>query len=120
MAILRTDDDRELHAEYGRVCGEARKLARLLGDVDFTVGKSLPISGLTAWQGLFGHCRLQAGQSVLLHGAAGGIRLNRDAARTWGRRLRHRHWTRCRPSDRARVRPEGVRRPRERPLENAI
>ena len=43
------------------------------GDVDFTVGASLPISGLTAWQGLFEHGRLQAGQSVLAHGAAGAV-----------------------------------------------
>jgi NADPH:quinone reductase-like Zn-dependent oxidoreductase len=37
------------------------------------VGASLPISGLTAWQGLFVHGRVQAGQSVLVHGAAGGV-----------------------------------------------
>src|SRR4029450_12372636 len=48
-------------------------LAPLPGDVDFTVGASLPISGLTAWQGLFEHGRLQAGQSVLVHGASGAV-----------------------------------------------
>src|SRR5207248_6693561 len=48
-------------------------LAPLPGDVDFTVGASLPISGLTAWQGLFEHGRLEAGQSVLAHGAAGAV-----------------------------------------------
>ena len=58
-------------AEYAAV--EARNLAPLPGDVDFTVGASLPISGLTAWQGLFEHGRVQAGQSVLVHGAAGGV-----------------------------------------------
>jgi NADPH:quinone reductase-like Zn-dependent oxidoreductase len=58
-------------AEY--VAVEARNLAPLPGDVDFTVGASLPISGLTAWQGLFEHGRLQAGQSVLAHGAAGSV-----------------------------------------------
>src|SRR5262249_58444071 len=58
-------------AEY--VAVEARNLAPLPGDVDFTVGASLPISGLTAWQGLFAHGRLQAGQSVLVHGAAGAV-----------------------------------------------
>ena len=58
-------------AEYTAV--EARNLAPLPGDVDFTVGASLPISGLTAWQGLFEHGRLQAGQSVLAHGAAGAV-----------------------------------------------
>ncbi|MDX3097863.1 NADP-dependent oxidoreductase [Streptomyces sp. ME01-24h] len=58
-------------AEY--VAIEARNLAPLPGDVDFTVGASLPISGLTAWQGLFTHGRLQAGQTVLAHGAAGAV-----------------------------------------------
>ena len=58
-------------AEY--VAIEARNLAPLPGDVDFTVGASLPISGLTAWQGLFEHGRVQAGQSVLAHGAAGAV-----------------------------------------------
>src|SRR5438094_6464673 len=55
------------------VAVEARNLAPLPGDVDFTVGASLPISGLTAWQGLFQHGHLQAGQSVLVHGAAGAV-----------------------------------------------
>ena len=58
-------------AEY--VAIEARNLAPLPGDVDFTVGASLPISALTAWQGLFEHGRLRAGQSVLAHGAAGSV-----------------------------------------------
>jgi NADPH:quinone reductase-like Zn-dependent oxidoreductase len=58
-------------AEYAAV--EARNLAPLPGEVDFTVGASLPISGLTAWQGLFQHGRLQAGQTVLAHGAAGAV-----------------------------------------------
>jgi len=58
-------------AEYAAV--EARNLAPLAGDVDFTVGASLPISGLTAWQGLFEHGRLRTGQSVIAHGAAGAV-----------------------------------------------
>lgn len=52
---------------------EARNLAPLPGDVDFTVGASVVMSGLTAWQGLFEHGRLQAGQRVLVHGAAGVV-----------------------------------------------
>src|SRR5258705_12550504 len=52
---------------------EARNLAPLPGDVDFTVGASLPISGLTAWQGLYEHGRLRAGQSVIAHGPAGAV-----------------------------------------------
>jgi NADPH:quinone reductase-like Zn-dependent oxidoreductase len=55
------------------VAVEARNLAPLPGDVDFTVGASLPISGLTAWQGLFEHGHLRAGQSVIAHGAAGAV-----------------------------------------------
>src|SRR5262245_46209219 len=58
-------------ADYAAV--EARNLAPLPADVDHTVAAALPISGLTAWQGLFDHGRLQAGQTALIHGAAGGV-----------------------------------------------
>src|ERR1043166_4551178 len=58
-------------AEY--VVVEARNLAPLPGDVDFTVGAGVAMTGLTAWQGLFDHGRLRAGQSVLVHGAAGAV-----------------------------------------------
>jgi len=69
-------------AEY--VAVEARNLAPLPGDVDFTVGVALVMPGLTAWQGLFEHGRLRAGQSVLVHGAAGivgsmAVQLAREA-----------------------------------------
>jgi NADPH:quinone reductase-like Zn-dependent oxidoreductase len=47
---------------FGAVCRAGR-----------SAGASLPISGLTAWQGLFQHGRLRAGQSVLAHGAAGAV-----------------------------------------------
>jgi NADPH:quinone reductase-like Zn-dependent oxidoreductase len=55
------------------VAVEARNLAPLPGDVDFTVGASVAMPGLTAWQGLFEHGRLQTGQSILVHGAAGAV-----------------------------------------------
>jgi NADPH:quinone reductase-like Zn-dependent oxidoreductase len=58
-------------AEYTVV--EARNLAPLPGDVDFTLGAGVAMTGLTAWQGLFDHGRLRAGQSVLVHGAAGAV-----------------------------------------------
>jgi NADPH:quinone reductase-like Zn-dependent oxidoreductase len=58
-------------AEY--VAVEARDLTPLPGDVDFAVGAALVMPGLTAWQGLFEHGRLKAGQSVLVHGAAGVV-----------------------------------------------
>src|ERR1044072_807225 len=53
------------------VAVEARNLTPLPGDVDFTVGAALVMPGLTAWQGLFEHGRLRAGQSVLVHGEGG-------------------------------------------------
>src|ERR1700746_1682873 len=57
----------------GGECGPAgpQTPAPLRGALHYAVGATLPISGLTAWQGLFDHGRLQAGQSVLAHGAAG-------------------------------------------------
>ena len=58
-------------AEY--VAVEARNLALLPDDVDFTVAASLPISGLTAWQALIVHGRLREGQRVIAHGAAGAV-----------------------------------------------
>jgi NADPH:quinone reductase-like Zn-dependent oxidoreductase len=58
-------------AEYAAV--EARNLAPLPAGIDHTVAAALPISGLTAWQGLFGHARLTTGQTVLIHGAAGAV-----------------------------------------------
>jgi NADPH:quinone reductase-like Zn-dependent oxidoreductase len=58
-------------AEY--VAVEARNLTPLPGDVDFTVGAALVMPGLTAWQGLFEHGRLRAGQRVLVHGGAGVV-----------------------------------------------
>lgn len=58
-------------AEY--VAVEARNLAPLSAGIDHTVAAALPISGLTAWQGLFDHAGLQAGQTVLIHGAAGAV-----------------------------------------------
>jgi NADPH:quinone reductase-like Zn-dependent oxidoreductase len=34
---------------------------------------AIPLPALTAWQGLFDHGRLGAGERVLIHGAAGGV-----------------------------------------------
>jgi NADPH:quinone reductase-like Zn-dependent oxidoreductase len=50
-----------------------RNLAPLPAGLDHTVAAALPISGLTAWQALFDHARLEMGQTVLIHGAAGGV-----------------------------------------------
>jgi NADPH:quinone reductase-like Zn-dependent oxidoreductase len=58
-------------AEY--VAVEARNLAPLSADIDDIVAAALPISGLTAWQGVFDHGHLTTGQTVLIHGAAGSV-----------------------------------------------
>lgn len=58
-------------AEYAAV--EARNLAPLPADIDHVTAAALPISGLTAWQGLFDHGRLRAGQTVLIQGIAGAV-----------------------------------------------
>jgi NADPH:quinone reductase-like Zn-dependent oxidoreductase len=58
-------------AEFAAV--EARNLAPLPADIDHTVAAALPISGLTAWQALFDHGGLRPGQTVLVHGAVGGV-----------------------------------------------
>ncbi|MEV6581196.1 NADP-dependent oxidoreductase [Streptomyces sp. NPDC051582] len=58
-------------AQYTAV--EARNLAPLPADVDHVTAAALPISGLTAWQALFDHAHLHTGQSVVIHGAAGGV-----------------------------------------------
>jgi NADPH:quinone reductase-like Zn-dependent oxidoreductase len=43
---------------------------RTLGHAESAV---IPLPGLTAWQGLFDHGRLDAGERVLIHGAAGAV-----------------------------------------------
>ncbi len=58
-------------AEYITI--EARNLAPLPDDVNFTTGAALVMPGLTAWQGIFDHGRVQAGQRVIVHGAAGVV-----------------------------------------------
>jgi NADPH:quinone reductase-like Zn-dependent oxidoreductase len=58
-------------AEYAVVPADlvARK-PRRLGHVE---SAAIPLPALSAWQGLFDHGHLRAGQRVLIHGAAGGV-----------------------------------------------
>ena len=41
--------------------------------LDFVQAAAVPLAALTAWQGLFDHGGLKAGQRVLIHGGAGGV-----------------------------------------------
>jgi NADPH:quinone reductase-like Zn-dependent oxidoreductase len=58
-------------AEY--VAVEARNLAPMPSSMSFVDAAALPLPALTAWQGLFVHGGLDAGQTVVVHGAAGGV-----------------------------------------------
>jgi NADPH:quinone reductase-like Zn-dependent oxidoreductase len=55
------------------VAVRAVNLARKPRSIGHTEAASLPLSALTAWQALFVHGQLVAGQSVLIHAAAGGV-----------------------------------------------
>ena len=54
-------------------CAPESSLAMLPGGVPFEHAAAAPIAGLTALQGLRDHGHLQSGQTVLIHGAAGGV-----------------------------------------------
>jgi NADPH:quinone reductase-like Zn-dependent oxidoreductase len=41
--------------------------------VDFIEAAALPQAGLTSWQALFDHGHLESGQTVVIHGAGGGV-----------------------------------------------
>jgi NADPH:quinone reductase-like Zn-dependent oxidoreductase len=41
--------------------------------LDHVHATAIPLAGQTAWQGLFRHGGLKAGQSVLIHGGSGGV-----------------------------------------------
>jgi NADPH:quinone reductase-like Zn-dependent oxidoreductase len=58
-------------AEYS--CASESRLARKQEKVTFEQAASVPIAGLTALQGLRDKGKIQAGQKVLINGAAGGV-----------------------------------------------
>ena len=59
------------YAEY--VAAPAVDLVAKPGNMNHTQAAGLPLAALTAWQALFDAADLQAGQSVLIHAAAGGV-----------------------------------------------
>ncbi len=58
-------------AEY--VAIEARSLAPKPTTVDFVEAAAIPQAALTSWQALFDHGHLESGQTVVIHGAGGGV-----------------------------------------------
>ena len=63
--------DRGGYSEFALV--NAEEAAHKPRSLDFVAAASVPLAGLTAWQGLFRRGKLQSGQRVLIHGGAGGV-----------------------------------------------
>ncbi|HEV8026336.1 MAG TPA: NADP-dependent oxidoreductase [Stellaceae bacterium] len=63
--------DRGAFAEY--VILKANEAARKPERSSHVEAASVPLAGLTAWQGLFDHGGLKEGQRVLIHGGVGGV-----------------------------------------------
>jgi NADPH:quinone reductase-like Zn-dependent oxidoreductase len=65
------DRDHGGYAEY--VIVKERDLVSKPTHLDYTEAAAVPLAAMTAWQGLFDHGGLRAGQRVLIHGGAGGV-----------------------------------------------
>jgi NADPH:quinone reductase-like Zn-dependent oxidoreductase len=74
--------NRQVYAmmDYGRDGAEAEFTIALPGELapkprtlDYVQAAAVRLSALTAWQALFEHANLVRGQTVLIHGAAGGV-----------------------------------------------
>jgi NADPH:quinone reductase-like Zn-dependent oxidoreductase len=56
-----------------KVVLDQKAIARKPSRIDHPHAAAIPLAGQTAWQGLFRHGGLKAGQSVLIHGGSGGV-----------------------------------------------
>lgn len=59
------------YAEY--VVVRADEVAARPETLSHSEAAAVPLAGLTAWQGLFEHAQLKAGERVLIHAGAGGV-----------------------------------------------
>ncbi len=59
------------YAEYA--LASAKMIGRKPESMSFNEAASVPVVAVTAWQMLFDYAKAQAGQSVLIHGAAGNV-----------------------------------------------
>jgi NADPH:quinone reductase-like Zn-dependent oxidoreductase len=62
-----------LGAYADQVAIATSKLALIPAEVDDVHAAAIPVAALSAWQSLFGAGELKRGQTVLIHGAAGGV-----------------------------------------------
>lgn len=59
------------YAEYA--LASTAMIARKPTSLTYIEAASVPVIAVTAWQGLFDHAQLKAGQTVVVHGAAGNV-----------------------------------------------
>jgi Raf kinase inhibitor-like YbhB/YbcL family protein len=64
-------NDRGAQSEY--VIVKVHELASAPASIDLVHAAAVPLAAITAWQGLFDHGKLRTGQTVLIHGGAGGV-----------------------------------------------
>jgi NADPH:quinone reductase-like Zn-dependent oxidoreductase len=65
------DPKRGGYQEY--VLAKVSDIAYTPGNLGAEQAAGIPLAGITAWQGLFDHGGLKAGQRVLIHAGAGGV-----------------------------------------------
>ncbi|MDB6167619.1 MAG: oxidoreductase [Verrucomicrobia bacterium] len=65
------DPDHGGYAEY--TIAKENGVALKPSTLDHIHAAAVPLAAITAWQGLFDHGKLKAGERVLIHGAGGGV-----------------------------------------------
>jgi NADPH:quinone reductase-like Zn-dependent oxidoreductase len=65
------DPEHGAYAEY--VVTNYQSIVPKPATLDHVHAAAVPLAATTAWQGLFDHGKLKAGERVLIHGAAGGV-----------------------------------------------
>jgi len=70
-AVFGTTGGMGAYAEYLAV--KAAAIVRKPSNLSFEEAASVPVASETAWQGIFTHGHLEKGQTILVHGGAGGV-----------------------------------------------
>jgi NADPH:quinone reductase-like Zn-dependent oxidoreductase len=70
-AVFGTTTGIGAYAEY--VAVKAAAVARKPANLSFEEAASVPVASQTAWEGIFTHGHLEKGQTILIHGGAGGV-----------------------------------------------
>ncbi|HEY7343618.1 MAG TPA: NADP-dependent oxidoreductase [Ktedonobacterales bacterium] len=71
FGMVRFPEFGDAYADY--VAAPASDLAKKPANISFAEAAATPLVVLTAWQALFETAQLQAGQTLLVHAAAGGV-----------------------------------------------